>query len=650
MKQFSIIGIILCVFAIFVSCNAKDNPNALIDTQFAAEIIDSSHVLSPKTYSYLHNIKPPLGVKPVVITVEEIEASRMGTFADELFDQFSEKKYSGNSFNQRGILIVASKSPELIQVRVGKTYDVYCRMRGSAAGANYLAMQKEVSTRGIDEMCPIALNNVISDIDDCRQLPWYKKVSLKMSFIHIEMLMDDVATPSESFFSQFYFRPFLFVVGLFKSVFGNWLLSFFFMATLYTLIKNWTEDKLNAYIVKKVSEKSCDDDDFVTIYGLYNIIKTIVVFLVKLIITVPTLAAISTLSTSRIEDIIALREANIPSVELMENVSHWTNHTPSMWIVLLLMIIYYLKFLFCDKGMFTYGHLSDDTQQRIYKNNKRFSIILDSIMRTGYNRNLVQKLFKELFSVLFSALFHHNFHELDTETVGNNNVETDEDGKPRKRLVDFFFLDTDSPLYKQAPCLALQVNTHREALYMTAFVGLAATVVFSYTYALYFLILWIVQLIFRIVIEYIYIHKHKKGVLKEFTPFRLIKRVWVTDAIFLIVMAGIFVILVPSYTPKMTEKIADVKKALPDDFRGLYFVPKADGENVKGVTARIVKDEADNYFLQVYSEKPMRRFALTLDEDAGIFHCDVLGDGYITYDEQAKSTKINFSDLWILTN
>lgn len=650
MKRFTDFGFILCILIVLASCSAKDNANELIDTQFAAEVIDSCHVLSPKTFTYLHNIKPPLGIKPVVVAVENIEDFEMGTYADDLFDQFCKKKYSGNTFSQRGVLIVASKNPELVQVRVGATYAVYCRMRGSAAGANYLSMQKETLSRGIDEMCPIALKNVIEDIEECRQLPWYKKVSLKMSFIPIEMFMDDVATPSESFFSQFYFRPFLYIVGTVKSIFKNWILSFLFIAIVYTLLKSWIEDKLNAFIIKKATKDSDDEEDYFYTFTIYNLIKTVIVFFVKLIITIPTLAAITVLSTSRMEDIIALRDANIPSVELMENVTHWTNSTPGIWIVLLLMITYYLKFLFCEKGIFTFGHLSDKSQQHAYQNNKKYRLALDNLITFGYNRYLVQKLFKALFDILLTAVFHHNFQELNTETVDDNTNETDDDGKPQKRLIDYFFLDTEAPIYKQSPALALQVNTHREALYLTAFVGLAATAVISYTYAIYFLILWIVQLLFRIIVECIFVRKNMSWALKDINPFRLMKLVWKTDVLFLIAMSVLFLLLAPSYTPKTTETITAVQNSLPEVFSGLYFVTKADGQSAKGVTARMMNDDEGKYVMQIYSDKPIRRIMLDLDENAGLFHSDELGDGYITYDEQTKSIKINFSDLWELTN
>lgn len=650
MKLLELTSISAVIIMLLVSCGAKDNSNALIDTQFAPEVVDSTHILSPKTYSYLHNIKPPLGIKPVVVAVDRIEDSEMGTFADDVFDQFCRKEYSGNSFNQRGVLIVASKSPELVQVRVGKTYAVYCRMRGSAAGEDYLTMQKETPNRGIDEMCPVALRNVLRDIDDSRKLPWYKKIALKMSFVQIEMFMDEVATPSESFFSQFYFRPFLYIVGGAKQIFGTWVLSFLFIAIVYTLIKSRIEEKLNVFIAKRAAKDSTSDDDYLNTFRFYAIIKMLLVFLLKLIITVPTLAAISVLSTSRMEDIIALHNAKIPSVDLIGNVTHWTNNTPGLWIVLMLMVIYYLKFLLCGKSYFTWGHLPDEIQQREYQQNNRYHLILDEVMNFGFNRHLIQKIIKELFGLVFGLILHQNIHEWNMENTDVNTNNVDDDGKPRKRLIDYFFLDTNAPLYRQSPALAVQVNTHREALYLTAFVGLAATTVLSYTYAIYFLVLWIVQLIYRTIIEIMYMRKQLSAYIKFIDPTRLIKRVWKTDVIFLVASIVLFLILAPSYTPKTTEAVAEVQKSLPDDFTGLYFVSKAEGESAKGVTARMARDNAGNYIMQVYSDKPVRRYRMFLDEEAGLFHSDILGDGYIIYDEQTKSITINFSDLWVLTN
>ena len=659
MKHTGLVYLILLVMTL-ASCGAKDNPNTLIDTQFASEINDSAHIFSPKTYSYLKNIKPPLGIKPVIVAVEKIEDAEMGTFADDLFGEYCKKKYSGNTFKNRGILIVASKNPELVQVRVGGIYDVYCRMHGSAAGADYLKMQYEVAERSIDEMCPVALNNVIRDIEECRQLPWHKRLALKMSFMNIEKFMDDLATPSRSFFSQFYFRPYLFLVGWVKSFMGNWIMAFLAIAVFYIIVKGWIEKKINKYIFRKADRDARDicridssrdhTNELYKNFNYYSIIKDIIIFLIKLIITFPTLAAISVLSTSRMEDIIALKYAHIPSIHLAENLTGWSNNPPTFWLVILLIIIYYIKFLFCWEGIYTLGHLSDRIQVHIYKTVSILHQLADDCITYGHNRKYISKLFNGLFKVLVFS-WMHNFHEVEQPEVDDQNTESNDSSKPQKRPIDEIFLDKDSELYRQSPYLAVMVNVHGEALFLVFFVGLIASTILSYTYAIYFLLLWLVQLTYRVIMEIISIRQWKKQrKIQEFQPFRLIKKVWLTDVIFLAVMTGLFFLVSPPHTAKSTEAIAEVQQALPDDLTGLYFVSKADGVIVKGVTARIVEDQHGNYFMQVYSDQPMRRFALQLDKENGIFHCDVLGDGYITYDKQVKSININFSDLWILTN
>ena len=643
MKNLKLIGIIFFIIAAMSSCSVKDNPNELLNTQFKAEVMDSSHVLSPKTYSYLYNIKPPLGIKPVVVAVENIEDEEMGRFADDLFDQFCEEKYSGHTFSKRGILIVASKNPELVQVRVGSTYAIYCRMRGSAAGADYLEMQKATAQRGIDEMCPVALKNVIGDIESARELPWFKKLALKLSFVNVDMLMEDLGTPSESFFSQFYFQPFLYVVGFLKSILGSWVLSFILISLVYLLTTRWLKRKMDAFCVRLIGEDTSSR-------AIANSLSSLIVFLVKLIITIPTFTAIAVLSTSRTEDIIALRHANIPSVDMLENVSIWTNTSTSLWIVLLLVVVYYLKYILCDKGLFTIGQISDNVQVAFYNKEKELQSYYDACAQNGHSRKMINILFQMAFGVFANAIQNHNFQEVDTVQPDSEPNETNTDDKRQKRLIDFMFHGTDSAIYKQSPFFALLVNLHREALFLAAPIGLIALILLSRTYSLYFLVLWSVHIVMRIKDEYDVYRSIPKQMKATVDPLRLFKHVWKTIVIYLISLAVIFFVLTPSYEEKSMEGIAEVQMSLPEDFSGRYFVPKAEGQDVKGVTAKLTTLDKENYILDIFSDKPIRRFALVLDKNAGLFHCDILGDGYISYDEQTKTIKINFSDLWILTN
>lgn len=640
--------LLLALTALLYSCGPKDNPNALQDTIFPVEVNDSTHILSAPTYSYLHNLSAPLGIKVVVATVNDIPESEIGTYADNVFNEYCKKPYSGNTFKQRGVLVLVSDNPKLVQVRVGKTYEVYCRMRGSAAGKDYLEIQQAIAQKGVDEMCPVALNNALQDITDCRQLPWYKKAALKISFMHVKMMMDDVATPSKSFFSQFYFKPFLYIVGGVKKLVGSWLLAFLFIAVVYILVKGWIEKKLNAYIEKKAKENSSSDEQFYQNFETYQLIKALFVFIVKLIITIPTLAAISVLSTSRMEDILALQYAHIPSVEAWASYTGWTNQSPALWFVLLMLIVYYLKFLLSVPSYFTYAHLPNSIQVGIYQQRNRFRYYLDIFIKEGINRKQISALFGKLFYVVINAITHDNAQEITEPDVDINNYDTDEEGKKKGNLIDVFFLGNDD-FNNYAPGLAFLINTHREALFLAFFFGLAIIALFSYPYALYFLILWSVTLIYRIVNEVKKAHVSFKSVIHKIEPMKLLREVWPAIITFLVMMSLCFLVLAPSYSQRTVASI-DVSQSLPADFSGLYFVTKAEGAAVSGVTARILKDNDDHYYMQVYSDDLTRRFEMELDEKLGVFHSDVLGDGYIKYDSKLKSIEINFSDIWILTN
>ena len=128
-------------------------------------------------------------------------------------------------------------------------------------------------------------------------------------------------------------------------------------------------------------------------------------------------------------------------------------------------------------------------------------MLLDEAITNGINRNFVQKLFKGVSLIVLNAIFHHNFQEINDRMV----VNSDEEGEKTTRLlIDCLFLDRNASLYKEAPFLAILVNTHREALCFSFFVGLIAISVLSYTYAVYFLILWSVQLVMYVFHAYMY--------------------------------------------------------------------------------------------------------------------------------------------------
>lgn len=646
-RRLQIIIVSLLVGALFASCSScssnTGNANTTMDTQFSVTVSDSIHLLSPKTYSHLKNIDPPLGIVPVVVTVDSIADSDMGIFADNIFDEYCDKEYSGATFEQRGILLVVSAKPKLIQVRVGKTYSVYCRMRGSTAGGEYLKMQKSIEERGVDEMCPIVLANTIADIEDCRNMPFYKKAFFKMIFSHIEIFLDDLATPSESFFCQFYFKPFIYVISVIHGLVKSWLMAFFVVCCLYMICKKLIDDRVTAMLENRVKRKYGNKKDVEQMARRSNMfMKNIVAALLKLIVTIPTLSAITILSTSRMEDIIALKYAHIPYTDIIGDSLNWDNSSPVLWTILLLMAVYYLKFLFCDKGVFTLAHCPDFVQRNVYAMDKANC---DIMINNGYNRRILQRHAESVVGGGIAASMDNNSAiELQdngyTDTTGNNGES--------KNWIDVLFISKDDDVYKQSPYFALLKNTHHEALGFAFTIGIVASVILSSTYIVFFLVLWTTTLLMRMYREY-RLYAQVKGKGAKIDCSRFLKSVWKSLCVFFVVMAAVLYFMLPVYSAKQYEKI-DVSAAIPEDITGLYFVQKRDGVPAKGVTARIRRDDSGAFAMYVYSDEPVIKYALDFDREQALLNNEYLGTGYIEFDKETKRIKINFADKWVLTN
>ncbi len=636
--SFVLLALMLCVHLCSCSSN-KGDPNSTMNTEFSVIVSDSTHVLLPKTYSYLKNFNPPAGLVPVVVTVDSIEDKNIGTFADDIFDEYCEEDYIGGAFAQRGILLVVSKRPELIQVRVGQTYSVYCRMRGSTAGKEYLKMQKSIAERGLDELCPIVLNNTIADIEDCRNMPFYKKAFFKMIFSHIEIFMGDIATPSESFFGQFYFKPFIYVISLIHGLSGNWLVAFLVICAIYMLLRMLADKILMKFVGGNMESKSAEDRlEAMTTIGL---IKMIAGPLLKLVVSIPTIGAITVLSTSRLEDIMTLQYYHIPYTNVLGDSMNWENSAPIMWSILLLMVIYYLKFLLCDPGMFTMAHLPDENQRNLRDSNDMIKSISDTIVDNGYNRKILQ--------IHAETMARGSMESLDSNTaIESQDIYPSEMsvGDRQGNWISFFFPNKDSEQYKEAPFYTILRNTHYEALAFSFVLGVTATLILSSTYIVFFTVLWGMSLLVRIYKEY----KMSLKIPKNGIDWgRFFRGTWKQLVVFLVIIAAVLFVMLPVYSAKNYETV-DVSAAIPEDVTGLYFVQKRDGADVKGVTARIREESNGTYAMYVYSDEPVMRYDLEFNRQDALFRNEFLGVGYIEYDNETKRIKINFSEQWILTN
>lgn len=641
----SLLGLLSLILS---SCSGpRDSQLATLQTQFGVEVSDSCGILQAATASYLKNVQPPLGVKAVVYAVDSIPMSALGTYADEVFDRYTEKQYSGNSFGDRGVLIVASSHPQLIQIRVGHKYEVYCRMHGSTAGQRYLMLQQQTRDTGIDKMLPVALDNTLADIRETRDLNYLQRVGLTFSIAHIELFLEDLATPSQSFFSQFYFQPFTKLVAWCYGLCGSWWLAFLLIIGLYCLAKYFMKKAIDSlYYLFAGKDNNSNEDHFYS-ETIRELCSRIIIKLLSLVVAVPTFAAISLLSSSRTEDLLVMAEYHIPATDLLQNTEHVLGLAPSLWILVMMIAAYYLRYCLKNVALII---LSATPLERQYAM-MSVSYLGDTYRKAAnftYKRMILSLLFKELFMALTKNIFSHQAHEGEQMDVDAGDNTGDTDNKPKRQAIDMLFYTSDSQYFQRYPFLALSVNIHREGLCFAFLLSIIVSVMMTNVYALYFTLLWIAEGIVSLWESQVVYDNVKKFAL-DFSPF--IHKAMKEALVVLLICLPLMWLLKPDYTQRPLDEVQEVALSLPRDISGRYLLDVMDGKESDGATARLVLDEENgDYIMSIFSDRPIVDYRVQYDPATGMLTNDVLGTGTLEYNNVTKSKTINFGNRWILKN
>ena len=379
----------------------------------------------------------------------------------------------------------------------------------------------------------------------------------------------------------------------------TWVLTLTVIAIVYALVMARLEHRLQTLSEFRASAESDGDEAYVAHKILSDRENARKMLLWRLLATVVILAVISVLP-----------------IPLSEGASR-------QGLVLLLMLLFYLKSLMPQRGLLTLAHLSDNDQTRISQ---------DDVQRWA-----------QLGGIRASAERWLWLH----------------------RLLSFTVLESRKDL--QAPATKALLAVHRTTYLTAILLGLAA-VLMPTVWTLYLCILWAVQLVGRGVGEFLTSRGEYRSYLGDAESGKMLRHVWLSILSFLIFAPLFTLIPQPSYTqslpllsfpsspsskttPDSTEVATESKAiAIPADIEGLYFVLRADGVKVSGATARIESDHQGGYIIQVYSDQPTRRFSMRWDCEDGVLRSEVLGEGRIKHDKKIKSTEINFSDIWVLTN
>ncbi len=348
MKKIYLLLSFLSAFFLLSACS-DDTEQCL----YSPKVFDTGNLLSNKVKEEFLNFDYPAGIVPVLFAADSIEPIKMGAYADECFDPLVDSISESKDFKRRGMLVLVSRNPELIQIRLGSRYRVYCNMTGATSGVDYLNLQKQIREKGIEETLPLFLQNTSVRIQELNALPSYKKYRINSAVSAISTCLEYIGTPSENFYGKCVLTPILKTTSLGYYVFKSWLLTFMFVC-LIMLLCRWAL----FLVVKRLLQKH--------VIGLIWSQK-IINWGLGLLFSISAAASAIILSSGRMEDAIALQAIGVPFIENFQIAAADYVLKTSFVAAFFFVLMYALKRNIVS-DIFLYSLLEPEKQQAIYHN------------------------------------------------------------------------------------------------------------------------------------------------------------------------------------------------------------------------------------------------------------------------------------------
>ena len=391
MKKIYLLLSFLSAFFLLSACS-DDTEQCL----YSPKVFDTGNLLSNKVKEEFLNFDYPAGIVPVLFAADSIEPIKMGAYADECFDALVDSISESKDFKRRGMLVLVSRNPELIQIRLGSRYRVYCNMTGATSGVDYLNLQKQIREKGIEETLPLFLQNTSVRIQELNALPSYKKYRINSAVSAISTCLEYIGTPSENFYGKCVLTPILKTTSLGYYVFKSWLLTFMFVC-LIMLLCRWAL----FLVVKRLLQKH--------VIGLIWSQK-IINWGLGLLFSISAAASAIILSSGRMEDAIALQAIGVPFIENFQIAAADYVLKTSFVAAFFFVLMYALKRNIVS-DIFLYSLLEPGKQQAIYHN---LSDAQKTTLVIGHEADLSKV---EESSEPYSELFTSRVSQRETMTI-----------------------------------------------------------------------------------------------------------------------------------------------------------------------------------------------------------------------------------------
>jgi len=181
-KNYFLLSTLLAL--LFVSCGKE-----VEHITYAPVIEDEAGFLNSRAKELFLNYEYPAGLVPVLHTTEEIPLLETGVYADRYFKEYTKIHPEGKDFKKYGFLILVSREPDLIQVRLGSAYRTYCNIRGVTTGPDYLKIQSQLFEEGLNPSLAAFLEMISTQVTAYNNLPKRQKTQINEGVTFIKELL-----------------------------------------------------------------------------------------------------------------------------------------------------------------------------------------------------------------------------------------------------------------------------------------------------------------------------------------------------------------------------------------------------------------------------------------------------------------------------
>lgn len=633
MKKISVI-LAITFAVILTSCGRNDYK----DTSYLPVVQDEAELLSPRSEAFFKNYQFPRGIVPVLYTVDSIPAMETGICANELFDQIADESPDENAFRQAGLLVLVSRSPELIQVRVGSGYASFFSMKGVTAGYGYLKMQQRIKDDGLEGALPLFVDCISEEVNQYRNLSWWQKIRVKSGIRFIQQFLSDCGTPSDSFLSKYYYRPALFSLAWVHGIIHNWFLALLIFFGIIWGLKYWIEKTVQKSILNNISDENDDTNTRLSKLNSSLELSSWIGRIFAAVTSFPALASLVMLSNTRMEDYIVMESIRVPFLAMIDWTEHFNNMVAPIWLIGILAAVFYLRHILCEDGALVLAFIPPVVQNKILDSDVTLRQVIDDALRGGSARQNILNYVVALFS--------------DNSTPSQDVDKDAANLDSRDLLNEMFFHTKESALYKVAPITAVCTNYHRETLFYVTLLIIGISLLCTTPMVLFFIAVLSVSVLVRIHKAYGIYKNTKLPWSTHFAPgmseFFLSKDKLLSYAYFIILLA-----LISFMNPLKEVEVKDtIETAVVRTYQleGPYFVEQSGSSlNMAGATAKIEKIDAQNYQLSVFSRYPTKVYDLQYDERTYLFTSSQLGEGSVEYNKDIDKITVKFTSGWVFT-